>query len=162
MDSFFGIGLPELILILLFAGLVMGPHRIREIARMLGRITAQLQRISREFTRQLNAELDAVDSGEMKGALKDVRSLQDEVEALRRELAQVPRTLREQGKSVITEGKEIVAEGEAALSGTSSKKTTEAIPPEPADAQSEQDAPVEIERKPALPKAIEIPEDPES
>jgi Sec-independent protein translocase protein TatA len=162
MDSFFGIGLPELVLILIFAGLVMGPHRIRDIARMLGRITAQLQRISREFTRQLNAELDAVDSGEIKGALRDVRSLQDEVEALRRELAQVPRTFREQGESVIAEGKEIAAEGEAALKGTTTKKTAKPIPPDTVDAQPEQGSPAESERKPQLPRAIEVPEDPES
>lgn len=162
MDSFFGIGLPELVLILLFAGLVMGPHRIRQIARMLGRLTAQLQRVSREFARQLNAELDAIDSGEMKGALKDVRSLQDEVEALRRELAQVPRTFREQGEAVIAEGKEIVTEGEAALKGTSTEKTAKTVPPENADVQPEQGSPAESERKPQLPRAIEVPEDPDS
>ena len=162
MDSFFGIGLPELVLILLFAGLVMGPHRIRQIARMLGRITAQLQRVSREFARQLNAELDAVDSGEIKGALRDVRSLQDEVEALRRELAQVPRTFREQGEAVIAEGKEIVTEGEAALKGTSTEKTAKTTPPEKGDVQPEQESPAESERKPQLPRAIEVPEDPDS
>jgi Sec-independent protein translocase protein TatA len=162
MDSFFGIGLPELVLILLFAGLVMGPHRIRQIARMLGRITAQLQRVSREFARQLNAELDAIDSGEMKGALRDVRSLQDEVEALRRELSQVPRTFREQGEAVIAEGKEIVTEGEAALKGTSTEKTAKTTPTEKSDVQPEQGSPAESERKPQLPRAIEVPEDPDS
>jgi hypothetical protein len=129
---------------------------------MLGRITAQLQRISREFARQLNAELDAVDSGEIKGALRDVRSLQDEVEALRRELSQVPRTLREQRESVIAEGKQIVTEGEAALKGVSTKKTAEDNPPDTGDAQSEQGSSVERESKPRLPRAIEVPEDPDS
>ncbi|MGB3713746.1 MAG: hypothetical protein WA996_04880 [Candidatus Promineifilaceae bacterium] len=162
MDSFFGIGLPELVLILLLAGLVMGPHRIRQIARMLGRITAQMQRISREFARQLNAELDAVDSGEMKGAIRDVRSLQEEVEALRRELSQVPRTLRKQGESVIAEGKEIVTEGEAALKGTSAEKKAKTVPPDTVDAQPEQGSPAESERKPQLPRAVEVPEDPVS
>jgi Sec-independent protein translocase protein TatA len=162
MDSFFGIGLPELVLILLLAGLVMGPHRIRQIARMLGRITAQLQRVSREFARQLNAELDAVDSGEMKGALRDVRSLQDEVEALRQELSQVPRTFREQGEAVIAEGKEIVTEGEAALKGRSTEKTAKTVPQEDVDVQPEQGSPAESERKPQLPRAIEVPEDPDS
>lgn len=162
MDSFFGIGLPELVLILLLAGLVMGPQRIRHVARMLGRITAQFQRVSREFVRQLNAELDAIDSGEMKGALRDVRSLQDEVEALRRELAQVPRTFREQGESVIAEGKEAVNEGKAALKGTSIEAESETIPSEKGDVQPEQDSIAKSEKKPQLPKAIEVPEDPES
>jgi Sec-independent protein translocase protein TatA len=72
MDSIFGIGLPELMVILLLAGLFMGPHRIRRVARTLGYWTAQLQTISRQFARQLNTELDSLDSGEMKGALQDV------------------------------------------------------------------------------------------
>ena len=100
MDSFFGIGLPELVLILMLAGLVMGPHRIRQFARIFGKVTAQLQRVSREFARQLNSELDAVDSGEMKNVLGDMRSLQDEVEALRRELSQVPKSFRDVTDSV--------------------------------------------------------------
>jgi len=60
MDSFFGIGAPELILILVIAGLVMGPERIGRTARWLGRTTAQLQGISRSFMRQLNADLDGI------------------------------------------------------------------------------------------------------
>jgi Sec-independent protein translocase protein TatA len=162
MDSFFGIGLPELILILLFAGLVMGPHRIRQIARMLGRITAQLQRISREFARQLNAELDSVDSGEIKGALRDVRSLQDEVEALRRELSQVPRSLRETGESVIAEGKAIVSEGEEAFKGVSSEKAAKSVSSDNVEVKTETGSSAEGAAKPQLPKAIEVPEDPES
>lgn len=90
MDSFFGIGLPELIFILIIAGIVMGPHRIREVARWLGRMTAQLQTISRTFTQQLNHELDAADSGgEMRAAMDDVRELQRQVADLKRELLSV-------------------------------------------------------------------------
>ena len=162
MDSFFGIGLPELVFILLIAGLMMGPHRIRQVARMLGRITAQLQRISREFTRQLNAELDAIDSGDMKGALRDVKSLQQEVEALRQELSQVPRTLREQGEAVIAEGKQVVSEGESALKGTTAKKESTTASRESSESSTEEVSAVNGEKQPRLPKAIEVPEDPES
>lgn len=93
MDSFFGVGLPEIIMILVLAGLLMGPQHIRQVARTLGRITAQLQGISREFTRQLNAELDALDTGEVKGAVQDVKELQRQVRDLQRELAAMPRVL---------------------------------------------------------------------
>ena len=63
MDSVFGIGLPELILLVVLAGMVMGPERIVRYARLLGAMTARLQSVSRAFLRQLSAELDSVDSG---------------------------------------------------------------------------------------------------
>ena len=80
MDSFFGIGFPELVLILLLAGMVMGPQRIRQVARTLGRLVAQVQGISREFTRQLNAELDAIDNKEMRGTINDVNELRQRLD----------------------------------------------------------------------------------
>jgi Sec-independent protein translocase protein TatA len=162
MDSFFGIGLPELVIILLLAGLVMGPHRIRQFARMFGRLTAQFQKVSREFARQLNSELDAVDGGEMKNTLKDMRTLQDEVQALRQELSQVPKTFREQGEAALSVGKAAVKEGEAALDAPVQNKEVDT---ETADTIEEQrdDAPsVSDVAQPPLPKAIEVPEDPES
>lgn len=88
MDSFFNIGAPELILILIIAGMVMGPQRIRDVARWLGKTTAQLQEIARGFTSQLNRELDQLDDGgELKSALKDVDDLRQEVARLRREVS---------------------------------------------------------------------------
>lgn len=101
MDSFFGIGLAELIVILVLAGLVMGPHHIRRVARTLGRITGQLQNISREFTRQLNAELDSLDTGELKGAVQDMKELQRQVQDLRRELAAMPRNLAGESREAL-------------------------------------------------------------
>ena len=80
MDSFFGIGLPELILILIVAGIVMGPERIGQTARWLGRTTAQLQKISRGFVRQLNQELDNSCDG------KALRETMQQLHQLRLEL----------------------------------------------------------------------------
>ncbi|HMT22539.1 MAG TPA: twin-arginine translocase TatA/TatE family subunit, partial [Promineifilum sp.] len=42
MDNVFGIGLPEFVLILVIAGMVMGPERIARTARSLGVLTARL------------------------------------------------------------------------------------------------------------------------
>ena len=87
MDSIFGIGTPELILILLIAAIVMGPARIGAAARWLGKTTAQLQKISRGFMRQLNAELATVDeTGELKEALKEVQNLRQQVADIRNEI----------------------------------------------------------------------------
>lgn len=147
MDSLFGIGLPELVVILMLAGLVMGPHRIRQVARTLGRWTAQLQTISRQFARQLNSELDSLDSGEMKGALQDVRDLQREVEALRNELGQASR-------AVVQESENAVKDAEEAVEGaTSSNKN--GLPGAAAAAETDSE-------ESALPRLLEVPDDPES
>jgi Sec-independent protein translocase protein TatA len=147
MDSFFGIGLPELLVILLIASMVMGPHRIRQVARTLGRITAQLQGISREFARQLNAELDALDSGEVKDAVTDVSRLQEEVAELRRELSQVP-------KSLSKEGRVAVQDGEAAMKKSQISQNNQQPEPEP---ESEADE----SKSTRLPRPIEVADDPE-
>lgn len=146
MDSVFGIGLPELVLILILAGLVMGPHRVRQVARTIGYWTAQLQAISRQFARQLNAELDSLDSGDVKGALQDVRELQREVKALRSELGRTSR-------SIIQEGEETIREADEAFRGATSPNKN-GSPEADADAENGSD-------EPALPRLLEVPDDPE-
>jgi sec-independent protein translocase protein TatB len=109
MDSFFGIGTPELILILLLAGIVMGPERIGKVARWLGKTTAQLQAISRQFVRQLNAELAAADQGEdLKGAMDDIKALQQQVSQLRNELKSAATKPFEEGKAAMDESKQTI------------------------------------------------------
>jgi Sec-independent protein translocase protein TatA len=87
MDDIFGIGLPEFILILVIAGMVMGPERIARTARSLGLLTARLQTISRSFFRQLNAELDAADQdGQLKSTVEELSLLRRQVAELRNEV----------------------------------------------------------------------------
>jgi Sec-independent protein translocase protein TatA len=85
MESFFGIGLGELIVILILAGLVMGPQRVRQVAFTLGRYLARVQRASRQLTRELNAELDSLDGGELRGAAREMDELRRELASFRRE-----------------------------------------------------------------------------
>jgi Sec-independent protein translocase protein TatA len=87
MDNIFGIGLPEFVLILVIAGMVMGPERILRTARSLGRLTAKLQTISRTFFRQLNAELDSFDQdGQLKSTVEELNQLRRQVADLRSEV----------------------------------------------------------------------------
>lgn len=102
MDSIFGIGTPEFILILLIAAIVMGPARIGAAARWLGKTTAQLQKISRGFMRQLNTELETIDeTGELKQALKEVQSLRQQVADIRNEITST-------ATGALTDSKQIV------------------------------------------------------
>lgn len=146
MDSFFGIGFAELIVILVLAGLVMGPHRIRHVARTLGRWTAQLQGISREFARQLNSELDSLDQdSEMKTTMQEMREMQRELKSLREELSQVP-------KAFLQESKSVVDEGQAAFDGIQRSYKPVSRPKE---------EPGENGHPSHLPKPLEVPEDEE-
>lgn len=172
MDSFFGIGLPELVIILTIAGLIMGPQRIRKVAYTLGRVTAQLQAVSRQFARQLNAELDSLDDESIRGAVQDMRDLQKEVESLRKELNQVPKSLRGEGEKVVKEaedafqpasadnGKEIEADSARSRSARPESSQPHSATPDQPSPDSAQTKPENTE-KPPLPRAIDVPGDPE-
>lgn len=147
MDSIFGIGIPELVVVLLLAGLIMGPQRIRQVALTLGRITAQLQKVSREFTRQLNAELDSLEDGSLRNTMDDVRQLQEEVNELRRELARAPKSLQDAGQKLTKEAESALKEAPS-----TAKSTVRSTP----------EAPVETTpKKPSLPQAVDVPGDQE-
>jgi Sec-independent protein translocase protein TatA len=109
MDSFFGIGAAELVVILFLAGIVMGPKRIRQVAFWLGKVTAQLQAVSRGFTRQLNAELSAIDdNGDMKDAWGEVQDLRQQLADLKREITSVATQPIAEGHKAIEEAKHTI------------------------------------------------------
>lgn len=159
MDSFFGIGLPELIVILILAGIVMGPERIRQVARWLGLVTAKMQAVSRTFMRQLNAELDTMEGSEdIRGAMQDVQDLRRQVEELRRELIGV-------GREPVDQSRRLLRESERALSQSIAPPgliaTSEAPPAadgqQAADGAAAADSAVPM----TLPKLLNVPEDAE-
>ena len=53
----FGLGVPEIIFILLLALLIFGPKKLPEIGRTLGKGMSEFRKASNELTRSLNAEL---------------------------------------------------------------------------------------------------------
>ena len=60
----FGIGFPELVVILLLALVVLGPQRLPEFARMLGRGFTMLKRVVDDAQTQVRDELRAVEEDE--------------------------------------------------------------------------------------------------
>ena len=87
MDSFFGIGIPELIAILVISGIVMGPERITHFARWMGKSTAQMRAISGQFMQQINNEIDGVDDDRtLRDAMSEMQQLRDELLSIRTEL----------------------------------------------------------------------------
>lgn len=59
-----GVGFPELVLILVVALIILGPQRLPEVARMLGRAYAQLRRASEEFQNTMRQDLATLERQE--------------------------------------------------------------------------------------------------
>jgi Tat protein translocase TatB subunit len=80
----FGIGLPELLVILAVALIVLGPQRLPEVARMLGRAYGQLRRASEEFQHTLRQDLAALerqeDANRNKAVAQEIRERCADVE----------------------------------------------------------------------------------
>lgn len=57
--EFMGIGPLELLLILVIALVVFGPHRLPEIGAQLGKFVRNMKQMGFELTRELNKELES-------------------------------------------------------------------------------------------------------
>lgn len=162
MDSFFGIGFPELVLILIVAGIVMGPERIGQTARWLGRTTAQLQKISRGFVRQLNQELDSSGDGQA------IKETMQELQQLRKELTDLRGEVNQTTKDATLSGRKAVDEIQNSIKPPSMKPPTLPMPPNnEGGPESESDhvnghnAAAESTAVPKLPTPLDVPDDPE-
>ncbi len=56
--DFFGIGLGEVLLILVLALIIWGPRRLPQIARTLGRTLHSLRKATSDFTTQITRDID--------------------------------------------------------------------------------------------------------
>jgi sec-independent protein translocase protein TatB len=61
MDGIFGIGGSELVVILLLAGIVLGPERLARTAREMGKFVRNVKSYFSALSSELRAELDVLD-----------------------------------------------------------------------------------------------------
>ena len=61
--DFFGIGIWEILLILIVALVIWGPGRMVEIGMKLGRLARNLKRVTSDLTAQLIKEMEGKDKG---------------------------------------------------------------------------------------------------
>ena len=67
----FGIGGPELVVILLAAGIILGPERLARTARELGKFMRNIKNYFNSLTSELKNELDVLD---------ELREVQNEID----------------------------------------------------------------------------------
>jgi sec-independent protein translocase protein TatA len=60
----FGIGMPELVIIMVIALIVIGPHKLPDLARSLGKGLGEFKKASEDFQRSIRVETSK--SGEKK------------------------------------------------------------------------------------------------
>mgnify|MGYP001131727610 CR=1 FL=1 len=120
--NFYGIGLPEIILILVLALIVVGPQRLPELAAQLGRLVRQARRYAGRVTSQLRYELG---------------DLAQDYEALRQEVQQLRDELRQQAKPLQQELDAVRADLEAARDSVKKAAGKEQKPQETAKPPSE-------------------------
>ena len=61
MDGIFGIGGSELVVILILAGVILGPERLARSAREIGRFVKNVKAYFSTLSGELKAELDVLD-----------------------------------------------------------------------------------------------------
>ena len=74
----FGIGMPELIIILVIALIVIGPSKLPDLARSLGKGMAEFKKATREIKESLDVEEDFEDV--RKGLVDSVSELNEPLE----------------------------------------------------------------------------------
>jgi len=70
MDGIFGIGGSELVVILLLAGIILGPERLARSAREIGKFVKNVKDYFSTLSGELKAELDVLD--ELQKVKKDL------------------------------------------------------------------------------------------
>jgi len=87
MDSFFGIGIWEILLIFVLIMIFVGPKRLPEIATKLGRMYRNLKRASQDLTSELTKEVNVQSGQKIENPLRKAASeLGAELSGLNNEL----------------------------------------------------------------------------
>jgi Sec-independent protein translocase protein TatA len=107
--NFLNVGPWELAVILIIAILLVGPKRMVEIARSIGRTTSQMRRLSSEFLGTIHTELETAEQETREalehiaeGGQESVAGIPDEVQATGQETRQALEGIGEERREAAT------------------------------------------------------------
>jgi len=86
----FGMGMPEIMLILAVALIVIGPKKLPGLAKSIGRAMGEFKNATRDFKRSIDLEDDLRDVKDSFDNLKDIPTYDPDIEAYKREAAKQP------------------------------------------------------------------------
>ena len=95
----FGLGTTEILVILLVALLVLGPQKLPGIARSLGKTLGEFRRVSTEFQRTLNAEVEMAEQQKTRPSEADAVSTPQKPSVASASSAQNGETASHDGKT---------------------------------------------------------------
>ena len=77
VEAMFGIGMPELAVILVVGLIVLGPKRLPEVARALGKGLAEFRRVTGEVNKELQAARSMIEQESLEHDLTMVKREQE-------------------------------------------------------------------------------------
>ncbi|HJV67036.1 MAG TPA: TatA/E family twin arginine-targeting protein translocase [Geomonas sp.] len=69
----FGIGMPELIIIMVIALIVIGPQKLPDLARSLGKGLAEFKKATEDFKHNIDAEAKTAEEKEQMAKLAEIK-----------------------------------------------------------------------------------------
>ena len=128
------LGMPEMIFIFLLALVVVGPRKLPELGRQLGKFLAEFKRASNEFRNQLEAEMLNIELQE--GAKKQEEASQllppeEPWQRLMRPITESVSRTQQEFASVVksNEKSNVTSESELVKSGSASAQLQSVAPP---------------------------------
>lgn len=71
----FGLGMPEILLILAIALIVIGPKKLPDLAKTLGRAMGEFKRSAQDFKRSIDVETTVKDMNDIAGPETDLKEI---------------------------------------------------------------------------------------
>lgn len=140
----------------------MGPERIGQTARWIGRTTAQLQKISRGFVRQLNQELDSTGDGQaIKETMQELQQLRKELTDLRGEVNQTTKDATRSGRKAVEEIQNSIKPPTMKPPKLPTVPKSEDVSKGGTDSTIKNNGTADATAVPQLPTPLDVPDDPE-